>query len=162
MAQTGRGGRDHEAPSPDSPPAPQTQLRRPAAPAALQPAHTSAPIIRPNFVQGEPPRSTRNIPFEDTDISLPPQHTATLAGGATMTFIHPRKYANPSFTCSIFNVGPGMVSARWDGPNAIFGAPECVLLPPMTGYAEATTMRMSIAADGTGATVSISAENYYG
>ena len=79
-----------------------------------------------------------------------------------MTFIRPERYANPSFSCSIFNTGPGMVSVRWDGPDAVFGDPNCVLLPPMTGYAEAVTVRMSIAADPTGATVSISAEHYYG
>jgi hypothetical protein len=127
------------------------------APLPDEPTAVTAPVVRLPGKQ----RSAR-VPFEPTDFEATEQSTFVLGVSEIIALVRPRKYANPSFSCSILNTGPGMVSARWDGENAVFGAVDCALIPPGMGYAEAITQRMSIAADGLGATVSVSCEPFYG
>ena len=109
----------------------------------------------PAIVKGRAPRAPG-------DLETTAQNTFILAPDQIIAFGHPQNYAQPSFMCSILNTGPGAISVRWDGKDAVFGSIDCILLPVGTGYADAVTTRMSIAADGAGATVSISCDPHYG
>ena len=119
----------------------------------------SVQLLRPAATQAA--RAPR-VPYADTDIEASPQNTVSVGADAVVAYTRPRLYGNPSFMCSVFNIGPGAVSIRWDGQDTVFGAPDAILLPAGTGYAEAITPRFVIAADGSGATLSMSCEPHYG
>ena len=108
------------------------------------------------------PRSRAGKPRAPGDLVAPVQGTYILGPDQVIAFGHPDRYASPLFNCSFLNTGPGAISARWDGNDTIFGAPDAVLCPPGTGYAEARTIRMVFAADGAGATVSVTCDNSFG
>jgi hypothetical protein len=102
------------------------------------------------------------IPYADTDIFTMPQNTIAFGPNESWAFIHPEKYANPSFSASVFNMGPGAISMRWDGQDTLYGDPSAILLPAGTGYANAITSRIAFASDASGCTISMSIEQYYG
>ena len=104
----------------------------------------------------------RGVPYAATDLEAMPQNTIALAADGVLVFIRPRHYSQPAFKCSVFNIGPGAISMRWDGKDTTYGDPAAVLLPAGTGYAEAIGVRIALAADASGATVSMTAESYYG
>ena len=120
-------------------------------------------LVRPTAgtPQAQAVRSPRVV-YEPTDIEAWPQNTVNVGASAMVALRHPRIYSQPSAMWSIMNVGPGAISVRWDGVNTVFGAPEAILLPPGTGYAEAVSVRVCIAADGSGATVSVTSESFHG
>ena len=118
-------------------------------------------LVRPTVGSAEAAPRPLRVPYADTDVEAFAQNTVSVPAGAPMAFIRRRRYANASFRCSIFNAGPGMISVRWDGQNTVFGAPEAIMLPPGTGYAEAVTPRIVVAADGAGATISMTCEDSY-
>jgi hypothetical protein len=111
---------------------------------------------------GSPRRPGARAVFEPTDIEAAPQNTIALAADQALVFIRPRIYGQPSFMSSVMNLGPGAVSVRWDGVNTTYGDPAAILLPAGTGYAELTTLRLAVAADATGATISLTCEAFHG